>query len=399
MTDPNDILRKAIALQQAGDLVGAEKVFRDALDAGVNHKNMYIGLASIYDGQGRLTEACAALRQASAQHPDEPAVLSNLGGVLTKLGQAANALPFLEKAISLTPDFTAANQNLAIAYAELRDWRRALACAEIVLSADPNSIIMLQMVAFISVESGNFSRGLAAYDRLTKLKGLTYEKPNPDSAFEPTSSFSRSNPSPRYTELSDQYAQMHGPKESETDNTFAGVVTFLRVSPIIRRCFEGLGYRSMLDYGGGQGRQYELADLRDAEGSVHANMAKFLSVEKVSVYDAGRPGTESALGQRYDAVICTDVLEHIDHQDLSWVVRELFEHANKAVFATIATYPAVKLLPNGENAHCTLKPSSWWSNLFADAAKDFPALNYAYLVVNDKGFNNVEAFAGGPGKP
>jgi len=30
------------------------------------------------------------------------------------------------------------------------------------------------------------------------------------------------------------------------------------------------------------------------------------------------------------------------------------------VYANIASYPAQKTLPNGENAHCTIRPAEWW---------------------------------------
>ena len=37
----------------------------------------------------------------------------------------------------------------------------------------------------------------------------------------------------------------------------------------------------------------------------------------------------------------------------------------KYVFATAATKPAGKVLPNGMNAHATVKPKEWWQELFS----------------------------------
>ena len=43
------------------------------------------------------------------------------------------------------------------------------------------------------------------------------------------------------------------------------------------------------------------------------------------------------------------------------VMKEIFEMAQKFVYLNIAMYPAITVLPNGENAHCTLKPKEWWN--------------------------------------
>jgi hypothetical protein len=79
-------------------------------------------------------------------------------------------------------------------------------------------------------------------------------------------------------------------------------------------------------------------------------------------------------GNSFDGVISTDVLEHCPEEDLPWIVQELFDLADKFVFASIAGYPARKHLPSGENAHCTVRPLSWWTQLFSHAAKGSPGL-------------------------
>ena len=201
------------------------------------------------------------------------------------------------------------------------------------------------------------------------------------------------NPSPRYKELSGQYQKIHSLTEQKNQKTFSGLITFLRVAPYIRERFKNNKILSLLDYGGGQGKQYDLEKLRDWKGKEFKNMKSYLEVNDVKVYDAGRPETEEYLGKKYNAVICTDVLEHCDREDLPWIIEELFEHSEKFLFATIATYPAVKKLPNGENAHCTIEEPEWWSGLFLEASKKFPQVEYSYLIVRDKGFEKIQAFS------
>ena len=52
----------------------------------------------------------------------------------------------------------------------------------------------------------------------------------------------------------------------------------------------------------------------------------------------------------------------------------MFSYANRFVFACVACFPALATLPNGENAHCTVRPFSWWREIFAAAGNDHPQI-------------------------
>jgi hypothetical protein len=47
----------------------------------------------------------------------------------------------------------------------------------------------------------------------------------------------------------------------------------------------------------------------------------------------------------------------------------VFSRANKIVFVKVPTYLADKILPNGENCHCTLHPKEWWEQHLQAAAE------------------------------
>ena len=53
------------------------------------------------------------------------------------------------------------------------------------------------------------------------------------------------------------------------------------------------------------------------------------------------------------------------------IVAEIFSYARRFVYVNVACYPAEKRLPNGENAHCTVRPPEWWAKLYGDAARYF----------------------------
>ena len=41
-------------------------------------------------------------------------------------------------------------------------------------------------------------------------------------------------------------------------------------------------------------------------------------------------------------------------------------------------YLALQILPNGENAHCTLKPKQWWRHRMAETIKENIEVHVVY---------------------
>jgi SAM-dependent methyltransferase len=62
----------------------------------------------------------------------------------------------------------------------------------------------------------------------------------------------------------------------------------------------------------------------------------------------------------FDAIYCLDVLEHIEIDRLSEVLKDLSKITINLGFFSIHMGPAAKVLPDGRNAHLIQKPSSWW---------------------------------------
>jgi hypothetical protein len=55
------------------------------------------------------------------------------------------------------------------------------------------------------------------------------------------------------------------------------------------------------------------------------------------------------------------------------------------VFANVACFPARKRLPNGQNAHCTVRTLKWWRPLIERAARDRPEVLYEFrLQMNER---------------
>jgi tetratricopeptide (TPR) repeat protein len=61
-----------------------------------------------------------------------------------------------------------------------------------------------------------------------------------------------------------------------------------------------------------------------------------------------------------DLVVCTDVLEHIEPENLDAVLDDLQRVVVKVGFFVIAARPAKKILPDGRNAHLIQEGPRWW---------------------------------------
>ena len=200
--------------------------------------------------------------------------------------------------------------------------------------------------------------------------------------------FSRRSPSPRYQELLRQNRQLHlegnpAQKVSAADS-FPGKSLF-RQLPRIKNLVARTNSSSLLDYGCGKGLQYQASRIVIDGKAIKESVQDYLDVDYIYRYDGAYPPFTKLPEDRFDGVICTDVLEHCPEQDMDWIVDELFGYAKKFVFASVAGYPAGKMLPNGENAHCTQMDSVWWKSLFSAVGQRFPQVTWEVWYVSRLG--------------
>jgi hypothetical protein len=166
----------------------------------------------------------------------------------------------------------------------------------------------------------------------------------------------------------------------------------------IKRIIEETGSKTILDYGAGKGLQYRPQPM--VVGNVHVadSIAEYWDVDEVRCYDPGYPPFATLPDETFDGVVCTDVLEHCPEEDMDWILAEIFGFASRFVYLNAACYAAKKHLPNGENAHITVRPPEWWHQRVRGLANAFPSvlweLHAAHLV---DGRPTKPVFAGGPG--
>jgi len=149
-------------------------------------------------------------------------------------------------------------------------------------------------------------------------------------------------------ELIAQYRHMHA--ASVYGATSVKNLRFLR--PEIRL----LKPSSILDYGCGQSPLLDQLELG-------------YPVELIR-YDPAIPAFARKPERPADLLLNVDVLEHIEERDLDAVIGEMALLCRNAI-VIVDTKAASAVLPDGRNAHVTIRPHAWWQERLS---QHFPAL-------------------------
>lgn len=99
---------------------------------------------------------------------------------------------------------------------------------------------------------------------------------------------------------------------------------------------------TVLDYGCGQG-----------------HLARILTDYEMEEYDPCIEGKDEEPA-RCDAVVCADVLEHIEPYCLDEVLKHIQLLAKKYVVLVIASKPSKKVMKDGRTAHLIVEGRDWW---------------------------------------
>ena len=151
---------------------------------------------------------------------------------------------------------------------------------------------------------------------------------------------------------------------------------------VIKEVFDQYGIASVLDYGAG-GADWDLPGFHGEAQTAR----QFFNLNAVFRYEPARDIDERQVA---DSVVCFDVLEHVYVADIKPVVRDLFQNTGKLLIINVACYDAAALLPNGENAHITVRPPLWWKGLIDSVSIDFPKV--AVFLMCSVGWRDTAAF-------
>lgn len=104
-----------------------------------------------------------------------------------------------------------------------------------------------------------------------------------------------------------------------------------------------VGTIDVLDYGCGKG-----------------TLAKAIPELNIVGYDPAIPECSTPPAGKYDVVVCTDVLEHVEPHSVNAVLDDLVRITGRALLVVISLVPAAKTLPDGRNTHLTVRHHRWW---------------------------------------
>ena len=126
-----------------------------------------------------------------------------------------------------------------------------------------------------------------------------------------------------------------------------------------------VGAKDVLDFGSGAG---------DAYRSPHKIHHTYFGLKRsdVTLYDPSFKGIDVLPKRTFEAVVCSDVLEHIPEVDVPEFIATLFEHARLGVWASVCCRGAKKTFPGTKvNLHATVKPLEWWQEKFANSCNPY----------------------------
>lgn len=137
----------------------------------------------------------------------------------------------------------------------------------------------------------------------------------------------------------------------------------------IQACILDLQPATILEYGCGQSMLYQEVVLPSGD---------------FRRYDPAIPAFSKLPAGPADLVINTDVLEHIPESDLPDVLSEIRSISDR-VFFNIATRLAAQILPDGSNAHCTIKSGRQWvetiGRFFPETVMAYEQTGYSCVIL------------------
>ena len=139
------------------------------------------------------------------------------------------------------------------------------------------------------------------------------------------------------------YAEHHA-------KTQYGTGGFKKIAALLQ-ALEGGRVKSLLDWGAGSQTLGRTIKQQRPEWEVVS-------------YDPAVPGIDVLPDRQFDAVVSTDVLEHIPYEEIDEAIEQILGLTKNVGYHYIASGPASLLLPDGRNAHLIQENSKWWAEKF-----------------------------------
>jgi mitochondrial fission protein ELM1 len=128
--------------------------------------------------------------------------------------------------------------------------------------------------------------------------------------------------------------------------------------------------------------QWELGRAADVSAAGWIDGADAEKLE-VGYWDMVHNRDPQHAAERFDGVVCTDVLEFLPEEDAPWVVDTLFARARRFVYARVAVDGRSEVLTDRTRLDSLPRDGSWWIEHFETASRRHPQLHWR-LVLTDR---------------
>jgi predicted TPR repeat methyltransferase len=166
-----ELARHGLERFQAGDLEGAERVFRARVGAAPDQPLAWNHLALALSGLGRHEEAAQALSRSLELEPRQPQTWTSLGSSWLQLGRFAEAAQACDQAIALEPASSAAWRLRALALDAQNDFAGAAEAFGRTLMLEGESATLCANLGAALLKAGRFADAAVVLDRAVALDG------------------------------------------------------------------------------------------------------------------------------------------------------------------------------------------------------------------------------------
>jgi protein O-mannosyl-transferase len=157
-------------MAERGDLAGAEKHLRRAVEINPKKDVIQSFLALVLAKQGNLAEATAHFYRALAINPADPDTLNNMGITLAQQGKLDEAIQHFQRSLEIKPNEASGHVNLANVLLDRGDVDAALKHLRLAVEIDPTDADNQNSLAIVLAKRGNVAEATRYLRRVVELK-------------------------------------------------------------------------------------------------------------------------------------------------------------------------------------------------------------------------------------
>jgi protein O-GlcNAc transferase len=150
---------------QSSDLLRAEALYKQVLNADPNHAGALQFLGVLYGQQKRYDESIQYLHKAYKTDQKNPQFCNNLAEAFRRRGDLDEAITFFKKALDIAPNFVEAYYSLGLVYREKGDIEEARKYYQKALSINPRHANSYQNLGNILLAEEKYEEALDCFNR------------------------------------------------------------------------------------------------------------------------------------------------------------------------------------------------------------------------------------------